>query len=439
MRRPPTTPLLVCCGVLVAVWLWRMHHASFHQISSFYLSASRSERNNATINNPGTSSSHDDDQGLPYCNRSQIRNGMWVERPQNTSFKGGTAPHLKRILAPRSKFCQEKALFRDPQSDYYLDPYQWKLVGNNNNKACCEFEDEFDAVSFCETMKHSVILFIGDSTSYEQYGSLVNLLGGNTSELLKHRSLLKNLSLVQNVCSDGGDVITLVFRWSYFLEDIDRFLKETFPTLVVANTGAHFYKIEHPISKRMEEVIGHVASWQQDCHQKNLPCLFLYRTAPPGHADCKDWTKPENNLSIMEELVATRGTTGRENYHWEDFKLLNDKVLETIDRHANNSTTRSGTIHVLDGYDLAIRRPDNHLGPHNGDCLHTCSPGVSDTYNIVMAHQLRGIWSQEDTRRVASKSYEWNRTSNVRPDGSDVIWTDPAPYLNGDLSSLTNM
>mmetsp|Transcript_11350 Transcript_11350/g.24050 ORF Transcript_11350/g.24050 Transcript_11350/m.24050 type:complete len:117 (-) Transcript_11350:135-485(-) len=76
-------------------------------------------------------------------------------------------------------------------------------------------------------------------------------------------------------------------------------------------------------------------------------------------------------------------------FHWWDFRNQNSPVENTI-QHQIEANPRF-RIFIIDFYDMAILRPDNHIG--NGDCLHWCLPGPIDAANAVLLHEMEAVAS----------------------------------------------
>jgi hypothetical protein len=210
---------------------------------------------------------------MQLCQRMQLRDGRWI-RDVNL-----TVPYAPGTVT-KSAYCNTR--------DMVLI-----LTHTNGTKegavdSTCEFQKGFSTALFCDLMQNAVILFIGDSLTFEQYGSLVALMGGKVSEALKWRCIYKakeglDLSIVQNVCGEKNT--TLVYYFSAYLDDIDKVLNETFPTALVMNRGTWIQNGVHDL-KGADQALHHVHKCQQDCLEQSLPCPLFYRTSPPGHVNC---------------------------------------------------------------------------------------------------------------------------------------------------------
>ena len=381
----------------------------------------------------------------PFCQREQIRTGQWVERmnfrmgtdtSERKNFYVGTTSipsyandgkhceniaitHHMNIAGPQSLHENENGNDNEAVSvNVQFDPYEWQL----NDEDTCDFKNEFDPDFFCKSMQNAVLMFIGDSMVKEQYTALINLLGHDHYLWPGIRGARADLSVVTNICANKT---TLVFRWSEHLIGIDRYLNETFPTMLVMNTGAHYNTVElqKTLSSNLDIAIDAVKRWQERCREQNLPCRFLWKTTSPGHPNCKNFTEPQNNVTMMEDHIASHPQ-----FQWDKFKENNQMMLKKLE-----SGLGKNNYDIIDAYDIAIRRPDQHLNPHyaNEDCLHNCRTlFVPYVLTLILQHYLCTTRTKEDMLQVATYAYSWNRTSNVQPDGKDIDWSNPSPYLH---------
>ena len=382
----------------------------------------------------------------PFCQREHIRTGQWVERmnfnmgtdtSERKNFYVGTTSipsndndgkhceniaitrHMK-IAAPQSLHENENENGNDNETvsvNVQFDPYEWQL----NDEDTCDFKNEFDPDFFCKSMQNAVLMFIGDSMVKEQYTALINLLGHDHYLWPGIRGAREDLSVVTNICANKT---TLVFRWSEHLIGIDRYLNETFPTMLVMNTGAHYNTVElqNTLSSNLDIAIDAVKRWQESCREHNLPCRFLWKTTSPGHPNCKNFTEPQNNVTMMEDHIASHPQ-----FQWDKFKENNQMMLKKLE----SSGLGKNNYDIIDAYDIAIRRPDQHLTPDHEDCLHNCrNQFVPNVLTLILQHYLCTTRTKEDMLQVARYAYSWNRTSNVQPNGKDIDWGNPSPYLN---------
>lgn len=343
------------------------------------------------------------------CKRSDIRHGKWVGKINSTNSSTETA--VMPMHAPNDDACNAP------------DLYQWQVAKKKNeNDSSCEFQQEFNSELFCDLMKNAVILLIGDSITWEMYASLVHLTGGHVEKRpVINRAIDRKIAIVINVCGDNH--VTLIFRWNKHLNNkgtsvaIENMLNETFPTMIVLNTGAH-YQPDTIYHKNMDHALDLIAGWQNMCQDRNLPCPFFWRTTPPGIFNCKNFTKPVNNITMMEEYVASNPI-----YNWENFRHQNELALQKLESSGLSS------YNIIDAYEVGIQRPELQVSPK--DCLHHCQPAAADAYNTIMLHYLQVNRTVEDMFKIARYEYPYNRTTNIKSSGKDVDWSqDPTPYLS---------
>ena len=288
-----------------------------------------------------------------YCGRSDIRRGEWVREDNSTKS------------------------------------YRWSMADDK-----CQYNDLFSPDAFCNVMENQVILFIGDSLTKEMWRSLVALTNGvevlttdngsgmartcsNKTQLPYFRS--NRLHHLQNAIDDPRSVVPIELHNSSHAD---------FPTSIVMNTGS-WYQSTDVYYGIMVETIEFIRAWQELCKTDSASrCPFVWRTTPPGMPGCMEYNQPMNNITRAEELLVN-GTSGARSklhphmdlYHWTGFReqnLIAEELFET-----------SGLDYeIVDGYEIGITRPDNHV--NSKDCLH--HPGealdVPDAWNTVLLHYL---------------------------------------------------
>jgi len=352
------------------------------------------------------------------CNRLDIRHGKWVHKlnSKNESAEAATMPMYAQNIVG-ANINQNYDACNAPNL------YQWQVAERKNeNDSSCEFQQEFNSELFCDLMKNSVILFIGDSITWEMYASLVHLTdGSNVTKIVHNRAIQRKIAIVVNVC--GNNHVTLIYRWNKHLMKegtsvaIENILKETFPTMIVLNTGAH-YQPNNSYHDNIDHALHLIGSWQEMCQNRNLPCPFFWRTTPPGIFNCKNFVRPVNNITMMEEYVASNPL-----YNWEKIRHQNRIALQRLE------SSRLASYHIIDAYEVGIQRPE--LQVSSEDCMHHCQPAVADTYNTIMLHYLQANRTLEDISKLAAYEYPFNRTTNISPSGHDVDWSqDTTPYLS---------
>uniref|UniRef100_A0A7S3VER1 SGNH domain-containing protein n=1 Tax=Chaetoceros debilis TaxID=122233 RepID=A0A7S3VER1_9STRA len=353
-----------------------------------------------------------------FCTRSDIRHGKWVGKINSTNSSTETAVmpmHAPNLAGANSS--QNYDACNAP------DMYQWQVANEKNeNDSSCEFQQEFNSELFCDRMKNTVILFIGDSITWEMYESLVHLTDGHVDKRVHNRAIQRKIAIVINVCGDNH--VTLIYRWNKDLSNkgtsvaIENMLNETFPTMIVLNTGAH-YQSDIVYHERMDHALDLIAGWQSMCQDRNLPCPFFWRTTPPGIFNCKSFTRPVNNITMMEEHVASNPGA----YNWNHFRHQNELALQKLESSGLSS------YNIIDAYEVGIQRPE--LQVSQADCLHHCQPAAADAYNTIMLHYLQVNRTLEDMSKIAKYEYSYNRTTNIALSGIDVDWSqDTTPYLS---------
>ena len=326
-------------------------------------------------------------QRLPLCHRTQLQQGQWIQEilprpPYETNFR----------KCPSSTVTINNASRR-----VFLD-YQWQP----NDYQKCDF-GRWNATLFCQLTQNAPILIVGDSLSFEMYLALVEPFVKSSSNV-QFQSL--NKPVVQAIC-DGSTYVA--FKRT---DDLNR-VHETvdidfFPTILILNRGAHYVPDEQ-LLKELNVTFHHVKEWLQRCRQVHgIKCHFYWRTTVPGHVGCKDFTEPVNNLTMMEEWVASHRAPkqtkqGLVDTHWYDFRHQNVLVSQLLE-----STFRQDQVpmqqqlisyRILDAYYLNILRPDRHVLIKE-DCLHSCAPGKASVYNRLLLHWLRMDRTEQDIQQI---------------------------------------
>jgi GDSL/SGNH-like Acyl-Esterase family found in Pmr5 and Cas1p len=320
------------------------------------------------------------------CTRPQIQAGSW----QAVTLK--KPPYVTPTVHLR---CFEKSVYTNKRG---YPTYQWQPADD------CEFSP-WKTSLFCSLLEYGTVLIVGDSLSWEQYASLVQLAGLKTKQGYQHQSRELNVNIQQAVCQ-GRTAIR--YRRDDRLTNLRDALsaKWSLPTVLILNRGAHYVEDEEHLQNVRDNLV-HVRAWLDTCESHGLQCHFFWRTSVPGHPHCANFTKPSNSRADMEALIANPDHYDDHSiqYHWQDYQrqnLLTMQLLESDDYWATHAT-------IIDAYDLNVLRPDEHRA-HQGDCLHNCYPGKMDVYNELLLHYLRGrvTTAQVDEWKIVSREQGWN-------------------------------
>jgi len=323
----------------------------------------------------------------PLCNRDQVRLGEWI-------------PHEE----PKVPYVTPTVHLRCFEREYY-DQKPWPTWRWKPHDSSCSLTT-WNRTTFCNLMKGATVSIVGDSLSWEHYSSLVQLNGVRTRQGYQHQSRELHVNIQQPVCN--GET-RIVYRRDDRLSNVTESLRETFPTVLVLNRGAHYANDSlhlDAVRSNLEEV----KAWQQTCRDTyEMKCHFFWRTSVPGHPECGKFKEPINDMALMEQRVANLSFYDNKtiNYHWYDYQHQNKLVLQLL--------KESGVeYNVIDAYDLNMLRPDLHRA-HQDDCLHNCYPGKMDVYSQILLHFLRIDREHKDitrSKRVALKQ-GWNLTETT--------------------------
>ena len=305
-------------------------------------------------------------------------------------------------------------------------------------------------VDFCLALSSRPVLFVGDSLSYQQYQSLIFLLGdsfrseqlGGANSGICNRLLDEHYTRAihglcaldsrawpytdtPRLCVDGRWVgnelppalnsshVRIRFVRNDHLSNADavamyavgprtdvespwRHLVRN-DTILIINRGVHVVE-----AARFRDEMVEVLRWLRSAH----PCAtILWRSSVPGHADCNSvWqqtplSRERYDHFDRQDQLLHRGNT---EYRWEEVRQLNAVARQLI-RSANfslsahaaavcsssYSTTApsAGAIVELDVDSFDKLRSDSH---RPGDCLHQCLPGPVDTWNRLLYNVLIG-------------------------------------------------
>ena len=312
----------------------------------------------------------------PLCSREQIKYGKWVptelDRP----------PYVSR----------NKHLRCYPDEVYEKTPWRtwsWEPF----DKSC--YLTEWNVEEFCTLMDKATISIIGDSLSWEQYSSLLQLLGQKVRQTDQHKSKSENRNHLQFACDKNTRII---FRNDPRLSFLSDSIRADFPLVLVLNRGAHFVNDTELVTS-IRKNIPELLNWQQTCRRMGLRCHLFWRTTVPGHPRCTEFDEQEpfSDLHAMEERIFDLRNYNNVtiNFHWHDFARQNELVLQEFE-------TSGLDYNVIDGYHINILRPDDHRS-RDGDCLHNCYPGKMDVYNQLLLHFLCMERSADDVKNLLQK------------------------------------
>ena len=307
------------------------------------------------------------------CTRQEIQKGAWrpitLDRPPYISKN----EHLR---------CY-------PSSTYNKRPwntYDWQPSSDD-----CEFT-KWNKDTFCSLMKRVTVLVIGDSLSWEQFSSMGQLLGERIHQNTQHQSKQYQHNFVQLACQK---MVRLVFRRDDTLMNVSDAIRNTFPQVLIMNRGAHYVNDTRLLSG-IRRNLKEIQYWQESCKRMNIKCHLFWRTSVPGHPHCDQFTKPINDVAVMEAYIANRSNYNDRSikYHWYDYQHQNELVVREFEK-----TLGWDNFDVLDAYHLNILRPDEHRA-HQEDCLHSCYPGKMDVYSQLMLHFIKMRRNQADIDRL---------------------------------------
>jgi len=319
------------------------------------------------------------------CLREQIRNGKWT-----------------KAVYSRPPYVSHTTHLRCMSVEFYMsNPWEtWEWSPSED----CLF-DPFEETDFCSLLPFATVSIIGDSLSWEMYSSMLQLLGARVRQSDQHKSKNHDKNHVQMAC---GGRTKFVWRNDARLLRVADSIDNDFPSVLVLNRGAH-YEHDNDLVNDMKEVLEVVREWLELCDENEIKCHFFWRTTVPGHPHCANFTKPVNDLGLMESYVGDLDNYDNQTveFNWFRFKHQNEIVLDMI---SNSSLA----YEVIDAYHLNMRRPDGHR-INTGDCLHNCYPGKMDVYAQILQHFLGVQRSKSDVLRMETlfrEAIKRQRTKN---------------------------
>jgi len=369
----------------------------------------------------------DDDHLLPLCARDELAQyGRWEP------VRYAEPPYVSKTVHLRCRRDDDREDASRP-ADYartyggYVT-YDWRIRperGNATTTAAgnaspstsptCRFHS-WNSSDFCRLMSNGVVSIVGDSLSWEQYSSLLQLLGERVHQMDQHRSKNRNANHVQTACFrynrrqvdgfGGGGGVRVVFRNDPRLEHVLDSIENDFPLVLVLNRGAHYVN-DTELERGMSVLIEQLRVWQQACANLKLKCHLFWRTTVPGHPGCATTTtaaagtagsfslqRPNNDLVQVERWIEDKSNYDNVTieYHWYDFQHQNRLVERMLEGSRLEYT-------VLDAYYLNVRRPDGHR-TREKDCLHNCYPGTMDVLNRLLLHFLARERTAADVERL---------------------------------------
>ena len=342
---------------------------------------------------------------MPLCRRYQIISGQWLSVQYEKPPYVTTVKHLR---------CYPSEYYRQSPWPTYTWMPDLAAIG------ACAF-DEYNTNDFCDLLPRATISIIGDSLSWEQYRSLIQLHNVPTRQGYQHQSYELNTNIQQPICEGGTTAV--VYRRDDTLQYVKESIEQNFPTVLVLNRGAH-YVPDDQLKLEMKSLIKVVQTWLKKCEKDyKIECHFFWRTSVPGHIGCntteRAMTTPVYDLHDIEKTwiknKSLYNDISRE-YHWHDFQHQNEIVLDLL---KESGLLEKLNVQVIDAYHINTLRPDEHRA-NAGDCLHNCFPGKMDVYNRLLLHYLKMQRSQNDIQRLQKVATEKNWPMNILTEYDEV-------------------
>eukprot|EP00539_Tryblionella_compressa_P006937 CAMPEP_0178765496 /NCGR_PEP_ID=MMETSP0744-20121128/18484_1 /TAXON_ID=913974 /ORGANISM="Nitzschia punctata, Strain CCMP561" /LENGTH=421 /DNA_ID=CAMNT_0020420999 /DNA_START=30 /DNA_END=1295 /DNA_ORIENTATION=- len=279
-----------------------------------------------------------------------------------------------------------------------------------NEDSDCEIhrlkgKDEFCRVVF-RRLKIRRLFFVGDSLTYMFLESMWKLLGHTDDPGKQFAPFHRTIDCGNGVGSSNASTSQFLLDVAYVRNDFltNQTQKKGCPspelnkdglcnawfheysngtsdkTLLIVNTGLHVHG-----QATFEQVFDDFVDTIEDSHRTND--IIVYRTAVPGHEDCRQFNAPLSNYSQYRPSTK---------YDWDKVEGYNRYAVEKIFNLTKNpySTNADGETSkmnwmVLDVYPMTVLRPDGHRPPR--DCLHYYLPGPPDWWTHLLFSNLMDL------------------------------------------------
>eukprot|EP01079_Euglenida_sp_SAG-EU17-18_P001413 gene1413-431_t len=266
----------------------------------------------------------------------------------------------------------------------------------------------FEPSLFCKALGGRSITFVGDSLTFQQFVSLVYLLGaegaGVGEDVQFHtpykvkvcKSLEAGFAATTQFLPQGYPADVTFIRndrlllarhkpWNHFVQ-FHKALRQR-RNIVVLNTGAH-YVSDSELRRNLAPVLSTIKKVQAQHAQlpKSGATAFVWRNPVPGHDNCR---------SAQQPFVHTPSKWGSRKpfnkYSWDKFlhqgrivqQAIRDSGVQIWNLDVFTPTSLRGDWHPSSA--------DSRIHPPVLDCLHYCLPGPPDEYNRLLYPILLAI------------------------------------------------
>ena len=244
---------------------------------------------------------------------------------------------------------------------------------------------------WCATLRGLHTLFIGDSTQYQAFLSLLGLLhAAEWASVAKDFQLDWKKTRPAQLCGDanttvhfvrndwlvdptwrmgcsyaemGGNPSTICRYWAQALAKAD---------VIVGTTGPH---VIFPEGRHL----NHTYMLARELNQTKA--LLVWRNAYPGHEGC---CRPDLSPST-EPLTEPYAPRKKNGFHWDDIGPHDDVVFDIFE------SVMPRRVMYLDDARFTNARADRHVCGAKRDCLHHFLPGPPDVSNLVLRHMLSEV------------------------------------------------
>jgi hypothetical protein len=235
----------------------------------------------------------------PLCSRQQIQTGQWLPVTLDKPPYVTKTKHLRCYPSEYYKPEHKHASNWFPSWDWQPTDTSCRLV-------------PWDLNDFCRLVQAATVSIIGDSLSWEQYSSLLQLAGQRVHQNDQHKSKSEKRNHVQYACrgvtgeSNRATGTKFVFRNDARLTNITDSIQQDFPVVLILNRGAHYVNDTSLMTDVRETIVPAVQAWWRECQTYHLKCHLFWRTTVPGHVGCDQIKQSENDNSSNDSSNSSK-------------------------------------------------------------------------------------------------------------------------------------
>eukprot|EP00759_Apiculatamorpha_spiralis_P008017 PhF_6_TR15036/c0_g1_i1/m.23595 len=308
------------------------------------------------------------------CRNNMHATGKWVYNPD---LKVPRYPSYGEVLGS----CARNVSYQNRKELYY----EW-------TPSTCDLHSWSEEL-FCKALDGRDIMFAGDSMQDHWHASLYYLLGGRGDIYSREGQIAGKMACqTHKVCHKYYPKPLKIYHLTNQYLAMYHYRNRNHPwgnwiskyPIIILNSGSWMRDVMDETAfipdsdwmKFMETAAAHV----RDTYNGTV----IWRTTFQGHPNCWEYTEP-----LTEEIKTFPTVAPYLRYRWDIIPLRNGFTTQLF---------QSIGAHILDVARVTNLMPMGHLGKYHPkfvakgstDCLHYCSPGVYDTWSILLMNMLLG-------------------------------------------------